>query len=180
MFDSELLAKLARLALLVVLLAPCSAALAEPDVEEAEIAMLALATAIASENASEATPLRVLEQSSFPRHAHALEQLRSAAMQGYCGMEPTVSVELLERLIANNSSRVAWSRMLRVPRIAWVQTPQQDLDFVGLSVPAIYEDGQSAIIGMDISGASGVLMLMRKAGDQWSVIDGCVEWTSWR
>jgi len=180
MFNSELLEKLARLTLLVVLLAPCSAALAEMGIEEAEIARLALATAIGSEGATEASPLYVLDRSSFPRHAHALEQLRIAAMQGFCGMEPAVSTELLQRLIANNSSSMGWSRMLREPRVAWVQAPQEDLDFVGISVPAVFNDGHSAIIGMDMSGASGALMLMGKAGDQWALIDECVEWTSWR
>lgn len=47
MFSSELLEKFARLTLLVVLLARCSTALAELDTEGAEIARLALATAIA-------------------------------------------------------------------------------------------------------------------------------------
>lgn len=174
------LEKLARFVLLVVLFAPCSAALAELGVEDVEIARLALETAIASEDSTEATPLHVLEQSSFPRQVHALEQLRAAAMQGFCGMEPAVSEGLLERLIANNSISIGWSRMLREPRIAWVQAPQEDLDFVGLSAPAVYNDGHSAIIGMDLSGASGVLMLMRQEGGQWSLVDECVEWTSWR
>ncbi len=180
MFSSELLEKFARLTLLVVLLARCSTALAELDTEGAEIARLALATAIASEHATEATPLHVLEQSSVPRHARALEQLRTAAIQGFCGLEPSVSAELLQRLIANNSISIGWSRMLREPRIEWVQAPQEDLDFVGLSAPAVYNDGHSAIIGMDLSGASGVLMLMRQEGGQWSLVDECVEWTSWR
>lgn len=180
MFSSELLEKFARLTLLVVLLARCSTALAELDTEGAEIARLALATAIASEHATEATPLHVLEQSSFPRHARALEQLRTAAIQGFCGLEPSVSAELLQRLIANNSGRIGWSRLLQEPRAAWVQAPQDDLDFVGISVPAVFNDGHSAIIGMDMSGASGALMLMGKAGDQWALIDECVEWTNWR
>jgi hypothetical protein len=135
----------------------------------------------AGAGASESTRLLVLDRTSFPKLEIALQYLTAGANAGFCDLSSADSRSILKRLQnLNEASQSLLGQVSIDGRFNFVRSRPEGGDYLGLSRAVFNSNRTVAFVGIDISGLSGAIVMLRKSDSQWEFDRECVEWISWK
>jgi hypothetical protein len=154
-----------------------------PPVSDEQRVWLAAAEHVLADELQGRTPtsrMQVFHVTGFPAFRPAMERLKQAARDGYCGESARDSKYILSRLEGGRARpRLVGEVFEHRAQFEVTDHRPADGDYLRFSEVIFNRERTKAFLNVDISGLSGAIVRLTRTDGAWGGLTACVDWVSW-